>query len=159
MDAVRWARIEAVCVSALDRPAPERAAWITTECAGDEGLATEVHSLLEQLDHEPDFLEHGIVARLSADQTLTPDTTLGAFRVVRLLGRGGMGEVYLAHRDVDGVAQPVALKVIRRGMATDEVLERFRLERRILASLHHPNVAQLIDAGATPDGRPYVFFL
>ena len=80
---------------------------------------------------------------------------VGPYRLVRPLGRGGMGDVYLAVREADDFRQAVALKLIRRGLDTDEVLRRFRLERQILASLHHPNIAQLHDGGATEDGRPY----
>jgi serine/threonine-protein kinase len=80
---------------------------------------------------------------------------MGPYRLVRLLGRGGMGEVHLAIHRTEDLEQPVAIKVIRRGKDSDEVLRRFRLERRILAALRHPNIARLLDAGVTPDGRPY----
>lgn len=80
---------------------------------------------------------------------------LGPWQLKREIGRGGMGSVWLAER-VDGeFAQQVAIKVIRRGMDTEQVLERFRAERQLLASFDHPNIAQLIDGGSTPDGLPY----
>ncbi len=157
MDRDRWARIEHLCSEALELTGPSRGAFVAQACEGDTALQDEVLSLLSQLDAEPTFLESPIAASTRAT---SPDDALhtafiGPWRLVRLLGSGGMGDVHLATRDLDGVVQTVALKVIRMGMATDELLNRFRLERRILATLRHPNVAQLVDAGETQDGRPY----
>jgi serine/threonine-protein kinase len=154
MNRERWARVEAVCAAALDRPLEERELFLADACGTDTALKDEVLSLLEQLDADPTFLEDPIVDRQVAAPTAMP-REIGPFRVQQLLGRGGMGDVYLATRDVDGIAQRVAVKVIRQGLAGDEVVRRFRMERRILATLQHPNVAQLLDAGATPDGLPY----
>jgi tetratricopeptide (TPR) repeat protein len=80
---------------------------------------------------------------------------LGAYRIVQEIGRGGMGAVYLATRDDDQYRKQVAIKVVKRGMDTAEVLERFRHERQILANLEHPYIARLIDGGTTADGRPF----
>ncbi len=80
---------------------------------------------------------------------------LGAYRVIRELGRGGMGSVYLATRDDDQYQKQVAIKVIRHGMDTADVLDRFRHERQILANLDHPYIARLVDGGTAPDGRPF----
>jgi serine/threonine protein kinase len=81
---------------------------------------------------------------------------VGPYRIVRLLGRGGMGSVYLGTRDDDQFKRRVAVKVIRRGMDTDDVLKRFAVERQILTALNHPGIARVFDAGQTEDGRPYV---
>lgn len=81
---------------------------------------------------------------------------IGPYRVVREIGRGGMGEVYLAERDDDQFRQRVAIKVVKRGMDTDETLARFRAERQTLADLRHPNITALLDGGVTPDDRPYL---
>lgn len=160
MDQVRWERIEAICESALERDGEARSAFIAQECAGDFELQREVDSLVAQLVASPSFLEQPIVDIAAlvrneqpADAPLPP--TIGPYGIERLIGRGGMGEVYLALRETVDIRQRVALKVIRRGMGTEEVLQRFRLERRILANLRHPNIARLLDAGATDDGRPY----
>jgi serine/threonine protein kinase len=75
--------------------------------------------------------------------------------VVREIGRGGMGAVFLAERDDGHFEQRVAVKLIKRGMDTELVLRRFRAERQILASLQHPNIARLLDGGTTGDGLPY----
>jgi serine/threonine-protein kinase len=82
-------------------------------------------------------------------------TRVGSYRVIRELGRGGMGVVYLAVRDDDQLRKHVAIKVIKRGMDTDDILRRFHLERQLLAALNHPNITRVLDAGATDDGRPY----
>jgi non-specific serine/threonine protein kinase/serine/threonine-protein kinase len=84
------------------------------------------------------------------------DTRVGAYRLVRELGHGGMGTVYLAVRDDDAFHKRVALKILRRGMDTDAIVRRFRTERQILAGLDHPNIAHLLDGGTTADGLPYL---
>ena len=83
------------------------------------------------------------------------DSRLGVYRLVREIGRGGMGSVYLAVRADDEYHKRVAIKLVKRGMDTDFVLKRFRNERQILASLDHPNIALLLDGGTTDDGLPY----
>ena len=88
------------------------------------------------------------------DESLEP--RVGTYRLVRELGQGGMGTVYLAVRDDDAFHKRVALKVLKRGMDTDAIVRRFRTERQILAGLDHPNIARLLDGGTTPDGRPYL---
>jgi serine/threonine-protein kinase len=90
------------------------------------------------------------------DPALEPGTRLGPWRIVREVGRGGMGSVYLAERADDAFELQVALKVVKRGMDSAEVLRRFRDERRILASLDHPGIARMLDGGAASDGRPYL---
>ncbi|MCC6317181.1 MAG: serine/threonine protein kinase [Gemmatimonadaceae bacterium] len=155
MDRERWARIEALVDEALDRPASERPAFLDAACDGDFALREDVASLIDQLEADPDFLEHSVLRRDDPGSPLPAGERIGPWVLQRLLGRGGMGEVYLAVRDLDGSTQRVAIKVIRRGMDTDDVVHRFRLERRILSQLNHPNVAQLLDAGITADGRPW----
>jgi eukaryotic-like serine/threonine-protein kinase len=92
----------------------------------------------------------------AAEPQLPPGTTVGPWRVLRLLGRGGMGEVYLAERTEPAFDQRVALKVISRGMDSRAIVRRFVQERQILAHLDHPNLARLLDGGSGPDGRPYI---
>ena len=86
---------------------------------------------------------------------VTPDGRLGPYRLIREIGHGGMGTVYLGVRDDDVFQKRVAIKVLKRGMDTDSIVRRFRHERQILASLEHPFIASLLDGGSTPDGRPY----
>src|SRR5437660_3288985 len=86
---------------------------------------------------------------------LAPGRRVGAYAIVRELGHGGMGAVYLAERADGAFEKQVAIKVLKRGTDTDEVLRRFSGERQILARLTHPNIAGLLDAGTTDDGLPY----
>ena len=157
MNAERWERIEEVCWTALDVPEERRAAFLAEECGDDEELLAAVRALLGEMERDPAFLEEPLVELHHATPPDGSDGSrrIGPFRVVRELGRGGMGEVYLGVREGDDFRVPVAIKIIRRGMDSDDVLERFRLERRILAGLRHPNIAQLLDGGVTDDGRPY----
>jgi serine/threonine-protein kinase len=161
MDPARWARIETLCEAAMACDTSERADFLRSACGDDRALFMEVQSLVRELECEPGYLEEPILLLSQLTEAppeggdSLPSPSIGPYRLIRRLGRGGMGEVFLAARPVADVEQVVALKVVRRGMDTDEVLQRFRLERRILANLHHPNIAQLVDAAATDDGRPY----
>jgi eukaryotic-like serine/threonine-protein kinase len=158
MDPERWQRIEEIFRTAVDRPAAERGAYLTQVCDGDEDLRREVLSLLER-DTAEDFIRDPIAnAALSFTAKTKDDLTgvlIGPYRVKRLIGRGGMGDVYEAERDDEQFRQQVAIKIIKRGMDTDFVRDRFLRERQILATLDHPHIARLFDGGATPDGSPY----
>ncbi len=158
MNTERWRRIEEMFLTLADRPASEREAYLTRVCGGDDDLRREVLSLLAEDDAE-DFIREPIAgATLSLKAEAKDDLTgarIGPYRLTRLVGRGGMGAVYEAVRDDGQFRQQVALKIIRRGMDTDFVRDRFLRERQILASLDHPHIARLLDGGATPDGRPY----
>jgi non-specific serine/threonine protein kinase/serine/threonine-protein kinase len=98
-------------------------------------------------------------ARTTVAPEVLPDVSqdgrLGPYRLIREIGHGGMGTVYLGVRDDDAFQKRVAIKVLKRGMDTDSIVRRFRHERQILASLEHPFIASLLDGGSTPDGRPY----
>src|SRR5262245_9899672 len=158
MNPERWRRIEELFRTAIDRPAEERDDYLTRVCGGDEDLRREVLSLLER-DTAEDFIRDPIAnAALAFTEKSNEDLTgerIGPYRVMRLIGRGGMGDVYEAERDDDQFRQKVAIKIIKRGMDTDFVRDRFLRERQILASLDHPHIARLFDGGATPDGSPY----
>ncbi len=139
-------------------------------CAGDPELRREVASLLSSAEGASSFMEtpafslHGECAetlplpRSGGDgeppEDKEPGRRIGPYRVERLLGRGGMGTVYLAVR-VDEFEKRVAIKVLKHGMSTGEIVRRFRHERQILAGLEHPNIAQLLDGGTTEEGLPY----
>lgn len=160
MDHELWGRLEEICFEALNRPADARPAFIAEACAGRPELRREVEAHVAAFEQDPAFLEIPIARVGSLDMGgPVPEgahaARMGPYRLIRLLGRGGMGEVFLAADETQGLQRFVALKIIRRGLDDDDVLRRFRLERQILASLHHPNIAQLITGGATHDGRPY----
>jgi len=157
----RWREIDRIFSAALDRPPEDRMAFVEEASGGDRELADAVAALLRaEHDSEGLFEAPGI----SASRELLEDLAgrgpeidrIGRYTIVRELGRGGMGTVYLAEHEGEGFLQRVALKVLRRGVDTDDVLRRFVTERRILASLSHPNIARLQDGGATEDGRPYL---
>src|SRR5215510_4143700 len=158
MNPERWRRVEELFRTAIDRPPAERDSYLTRACDGDEDLRREVLSLLER-DTAEDFIQDPI-ANVALSFTAKSNNDLsgervGPYRVLRLIGRGGMGDVYEAERDDDQFQQQVAIKIIKRGMDTDFVRDRFLRERQILASLDHPHIARLFDGGATEDGRPY----
>jgi non-specific serine/threonine protein kinase/serine/threonine-protein kinase len=134
----------------------DRAALIAERCGNDRELLREVESLLEQTtDSFENFAESATQSLRQKMSSLTPGQRVGAYAIVRELGRGGMGAVYLAQRADGAFEKQVAIKVLKRGTDTDEVLRRFQSEREILARLNHPNIARLLDAGTTDDGLPY----
>lgn len=158
MERDRWDVVQRIMLAALERPAEERRPYVERSAGADAALIDEVMELVEAHLSDPDFLEAPI-ATLDPDAaqgegTRTP-RTIGPYEVVRPLGRGGMGEVFLARQVTEEFTRSVAVKVIKRGMDSDEVVRRFRREQSILAGLVHPHIAQLHDAGITGDGRPY----
>lgn len=168
----RWRRVETVFQTALDVAPESRERFLAEACAGDEVLHREVERLIEGYEAADEFLEQPAVdlKQLAGDELptlrredmaaaahgLESGARIGAYRVLRELGRGGMGAVYLAERAEGDFRKLVAVKVVKRGMDTDFVVRRFRHERRALAALDHPNIARLLDGGATDDGLPYI---
>ena len=160
-----WRRIKDIAAAALEEPESSRAAYIVSRCGPDDDLRAEVESLLESttkaegLFETPTPLIAG--ARAAIDSLGEFDRgrlgeRIGPYRIVRELGGGGMGAAYLAVRADQAYEKQVAIKVLKRGMATEAVQRRFRRERQILADLDHPNVARLLDGGTTADGLPYL---
>jgi serine/threonine-protein kinase len=155
MDPERWVRVEALFHRALELDPQARGTFLATECAGDAELLAQVEHLI-RMDARPservERMEQGVVRPLE-DPLIGRD--VGPFRLKERVGIGGMGVVYRAER-VDGLfEQEVAVKLLRSEIASDALLQRFELERRTLAALSHPNIAQLHDGGTTADGRPY----
>jgi serine/threonine-protein kinase len=149
--------IETLFEAALDLPATARAEWLSERCRDDAELRDEVAALLSGHERTGGILEADAVGLASA---LVPDAArdrrIGPFRVHRELGRGGMGVVYLAERDDGHFRQRVALKLLRDTGDAEELRHRFLAERQILASLNHPNIAQLLDGGVTDGQLPYL---
>jgi non-specific serine/threonine protein kinase/serine/threonine-protein kinase len=141
--AERWDRIKQIVADALDLGREQRPQFLDEACGADAELRGDVETLLRADEPNSAFL----------DLDRLPER-VGPYRVVREIGRGGMGTVYLGERDDGQFEQRVALKVIKRGMDTDAVLRRFYAERQILARLQHPNITRLLDGG-TFDHRPY----
>ncbi|MFN7978668.1 MAG: serine/threonine-protein kinase [Vicinamibacterales bacterium] len=157
MDAARWSRVTDLFEQATAQPPAERAAWLTAAC-DDAEVRAEVEAMLAAYDTDPEFLERpGDVAGAMEDAVADAliGRRLGAYRLVRQIGRGGMGVVYEAHRDDQEFDRRAAVKVLPVWRSAS-FGERFRFERRVLAGLDHPGIARLIDAGTTPDGVTYV---
>ena len=152
----RWQRLKHILAEALEQKSlKERTAVLRESCADDTELLREAEKLLahDTTDFE-EFAEFA-ATRLRHDERDRIGDRIGAYAIVRELGRGGMGAVYLAERADGHFEKRVAIKVLKRGTDTDEVLRRFRIERQILANLEHPNITRLLDAGTTNDGLPY----
>ena len=149
-----WRRVKTIAGGALDRPNDTRDEYVSASCDGDQWLENEVLSLLRSTDLAARFLEGP--AGFIPPPSLQAGVRIGGWQLVQPLGHGGMGSVHLAERVEGGFQQKAALKLIRGGFADGVVLQRFRDERQILASLEHPNIARLIDGGTTADGVPFV---
>ena len=156
MNQERRKLIDELFLSAVELPPDQRSAFLSASCP-DGQIAEEVASLLRFDAGGESPLERVVqeaaVSLIASEQLV--GARLGPYRIAEEIGKGGMGAVYLAFRDDDAFEKRVAIKVVKRGMDSESVLDRFRHERRILANLNHPNISHLIDAGTTPDGRPY----
>jgi len=151
----RWSRIEALFHDVAGRPEKERAAFLASHCGGDDQLRSEVERLLvaDAADHD-DLLDAGVTGAVGAVDPLV-GRTFGSFRILERIGEGGMGAVYRAVRVGADFEQEVAIKILRAGLATPAMQERFARERQTLARLVHPNVARLLDGGTADDGVPW----
>jgi eukaryotic-like serine/threonine-protein kinase len=165
IDAIaQWRRAAAIVDAALDREGEAREALIRTQCSGDEALEADVRRWLAAAD-APSALLTGTalppdgIPALSSGATpvdaLAPHSRVGVWRIVRFLGRGGMGEVYEAIRDDGAFERCVALKVVRTLPGQDRLIRRFLRERALLAGLDHPGIARLLDGGLTDSGLPF----
>ncbi len=155
MDADRWRRVESLFHAALELPAGDRLAFL--ESAGEEiEIRQEVAALMAASEDADATLDSAVAGALELATIEPMPREIGPYRVLRRLGDGGLATVYLAERSESEYRIRVAIKVVKRGMDTAEILRRLRLERRILAGLEHPNIARLIDGGSTDDGLPYV---
>jgi serine/threonine protein kinase/tetratricopeptide (TPR) repeat protein len=157
----RWQQIKAVLAAALEQTPAERAAFLDQACDGDGVLRAEVESLIA---YQQPGDSAGLSSATCSNGEARPFDSLaeemgrriGPYQIIRELGRGGMGAVYLAARADEEYRQMVAIKLVRPGLDTDFILRRFRNERQILAALDHPNIARLLDGGTTEDGLPYL---
>ncbi|MEM7586675.1 MAG: serine/threonine-protein kinase [Acidobacteriota bacterium] len=159
----RWRQVQWLFDEVLSREVAERPAFLEQATADDPELRREVDSLIASLQTMSRFIEEPAFDIRSAAglepaqvEPLTVGARVGAYRVEQLLGSGGVGRVYLAARADRAFEKKVAIKVIKRGMDTEDLVRRFVGERQILAQLDHPNIAKLLDGGATEDGRPFL---
>ena len=157
--AARWRRLEALFAAAVEVPAGERGDWLRRACGDDPALLAEAEALLAADGAAGEFLEQAVAgaarALYAGGAAAEPGERIGAYRLLREIGRGGMSSVFLAARDDDAFEQRVAVKLVRPGLESRDILARFLHERQILAQLDHPFIARLHDGGTTADGRPW----
>ena len=160
MTPAEWGRIKEVLAEALDRPPGQRRGYLDSRCGDDFALRREIEGLLAAADSSDSLLDvESPFGSLSPPPTM-PETRagerLGAYEIIEEIGQGGMGTVYAARRADAAYEKTVAIKLVRREVAGEGLLRRFRSERQIVASLDHPNVAKLLDGGTTEKGEPYL---
>lgn len=158
IDPEQWDRIADCFEQAIALPSAERAAFVATTLGDDAVARREVEVVLAEHERgRPLSIEDWLVIDALPDDTaLTAGSRIGHYRIERLVGQGGMGEVYAGERVEGDYEQSVAIKVLRSGYASSELLRRFKAERRILARLTHPNIVGILDGGSTDDGRPFL---
>ena len=162
MDPNRFRTLIEIVGDALERPLAERDAWLVSRCANDVALLAEARALLNESNSSTRAaftarFEAGVL-RASAD-ALAVDRAgerAGAYRLLEMIGQGGMGTVYRAERADDEYRAHVAIKFVRGALAAPDLERRLRAERQILADLNHPNIARLLDGGTAPDGTPFI---
>jgi len=154
----QWQRLNEIFAAAIELEPDRQSQFLRQACADDECLQREAEAILAAAQHADrrGFLKGNVFAdgaQMLAANDIPPGTVIGPYRVVEEIGRGGMGAVYLALRE--GFQQKVALKIIKRGMDSESIVRRFVMERDVLASLNHPNIARLLDGG-TAEGLPFI---
>jgi serine/threonine-protein kinase len=162
----RWDEVDRLLSEALDLPAADRDAHVRHRTAEDVELRDLVLRLVDRVSHDDEEEWHPgediVLAAFSGEEPSgAPDAVgagdvLGDYRIVRRIGRGGMATVYEAERADGAYDQRVALKVLRAGLDTEDIVRRFLFERQILSSLTHPHIGRLLDGGATSSGRPFL---
>ena len=159
----RWQRVNEVLEQAWERNPGERAAFLDQACAHDPDLRSHVEALLSSDENIGGFLATPAMDIAGSDAITVKDSgesfpgrRIGPYRILREIGQGGMGTVYLAERADGQYRKRVAIKLVSAHLGAEDILRRFRNERQVEAALDHPNIARLLDGGATEDGRPYL---
>src|SRR3989441_8777811 len=152
------ADVKSIFGKALDLPAPaERAAYLDEACGDNARLRAEVESLLKAGQQAGGFFKAlGPSSAATVDEPITerPGTVIGPYKLLEQIGEGGFGLVFMAEQQ-QPIRRKVALKILKPGMDTRQVIARFEAERQALALMDHPNIARVLDAGETGSGRPY----
>ena len=154
-----WQQVKDIFAEALEQPADLRLDFVRARCDGNQHLLIEISSLLNASDEPDNLIEDNALdfnSTLAAESTNYTDKHFGNYRIIREIGSGGMGTVFLAERDDGEFTQQVALKIVRQSIADSAIIERFRRERQILANLNHPNIAALHDGGVNAEGEPFL---
>jgi len=155
----RWQLVEEIFHAVSEKASEERSRYLREICSGDDGLRGEVESLLAReaaAERVIGFAVSDAASKLPLKGDNYIGSRFGPYQLVRELSQGGMGTVYLAVRSDEHYFQMVAIKLMRSGMNSEEIVSRFRNERQILANLNHPNIAAILDGGSTEHGLPYI---
>src|SRR5688500_10891139 len=150
-----WQKLNEIFAAAVELDAESQSEFLRRVCDGNENLRREAEAMLAATRQakakgflKADAFQAGArILATGGNENLSEGKIIGNYKIIREIGRGGMGAVYLAERE--DFHQKVALKIIKRGMDTDEIIRRFEREREVLASLNHPNIARLLDGGTT----------
>ncbi len=153
MDPERWEKIKEIFYAAQGRE--DKAAYLLDVCGDDENLREEVESLLASSEKSDEFIETPAFETESFSLENLTGEKIGNYQILREIGRGGMGAVYLVERADGEFIQKAALKLVKRGFESETMRHRFQNERQILAELNHTNIAKLLDGGTTADGLSY----
>ncbi len=160
MNARNWEKIKETFAQVLEIPSNQRAEFLTRVCDGDKNLQAEIESLLEAYNETQQHLienqEFAAAPLFETNGTNYAGKRFGNYKIIREIGRGGMGAVFLAERSDGEFDQQVALKIVRQTFAAADLERHFRRERQILASLNHPNIAKLLDGGVSDAGEPFI---
>ena len=156
MDAARWEQVQELFHRVVGKPVSERAAFLETICPSEKELQAQVMAMLDQDERGGSLLDRdvAVLANRLLEGEAGEGKRIGAYRLVRVLGEGGMSIVYLAERD--DLDSKAAVKILRDAWMSPARRERFVLEQRMLAKLDHPSIARLLDAGALGDGTPWI---
>lgn len=152
-------KLKSIFADAIELPKADRLSFVLDACDGDQVLNAEVISLLDAADSTRNLIEENVIdlsKQITEKELDLTGKRFGNYRIVREIGHGGMGTVFLARRDDGEFDQDVALKIVRQSIADSAVIERFRRERQILAGLNHPNIAALHDGGISEIGEPFI---
>lgn len=155
-----WQQVKEIFRIAIELEPRLRKAFLDNACGADERMRQEVESLVNAHEHTNGLMEKPALVEQPFSVTSISDNPMigkmvGHYRLMQEIGRGGMGTVYLAVRDNGQYRKQVAVKIVKSGLDSENVIQRFQNERQALAMLDHPNIAKLIDGGTTDDGRPY----
>ena len=156
MDSDQWQKIGIIFEEALKLSEPERTEFLLNACEGDSEMLSEVRSLIDADTNVPSVLKGQASDAINIQPRRNYEgEIIGNYKIIKQIAEGGMGSVFLAERADGHFEQKVALKLIKPGMNSSEIIKRFQFERQILARLQHPNIARLLDGGLTEDGLPY----
>ncbi|HRH41168.1 MAG TPA: protein kinase [Pyrinomonadaceae bacterium] len=153
MNAEKWQKIKHIFNEVVELKTEQRVFFLDSVCKGDLEIREELEKLLAEDLKDETLFDPFIAPNTVVTSTDPLGKTIGKYRILNEIGEGGMGSVYLAERD--DLGNKVALKIVKKGMDTADLLRRFQTEQKILANLEHPNIAHLLDNGTTDDGLPY----